>query len=185
MGEGLERLGRPADAIPWARAELQKVGNINVPLKARAGRLLGRAHSALGEHALSAAALDAALLEATTGELLLTEAVTVRERAQLGMAAAEAGGSGMDNSAHWDREVGQARLQEVAARMAEGSTCGRCVLTVEARLRGLEQVDGGVAPAAPEAAKQRTSQQVVAPAEQDTIGAAVAWFRAVTRLEKT
>ena len=56
----LEQQGRWRAAIEWARADLEDVHNRNAPGRARTGRLLGRCHAALGEHALGLHALDAA-----------------------------------------------------------------------------------------------------------------------------
>ena len=57
--------------------------------------MLGRCHAAMGQHALSIAALDAALEATKTCELLFSEALTVRARALVGKAAAgpSAGGA--------------------------------------------------------------------------------------------
>jgi hypothetical protein len=41
--------------------EIQDCFNFNAPSKVGAGRVIGRCHAALGEHALSAAAFDAAI----------------------------------------------------------------------------------------------------------------------------
>jgi hypothetical protein len=96
---------------------LQNAFNFNVPSKTRAGRLLGRCHAALGEHMLSVAALDAALQLAKTGELMYSEALTVRERAQVGKAAAAAGASSSGSTLHWDEHTGKQHLVEVMGRM--------------------------------------------------------------------
>ena len=85
------------------------------------GRLLGRCHAALGEHTLSVAALDAALQLAKTGELMYSEALTVRERAQAGKAAAAAGASSSGSGLHWDEYTGKQQLMEVMGRM-QGDT---------------------------------------------------------------
>ena len=96
---------------------LQAPANRNVPLQARAARLLGRCHARLGEHGLSASALDAALETTKTGELLYSEALTVRARALVGRGeGAPASGDG----SHWDQRTGKQRVQEVMGRMAEG-----------------------------------------------------------------
>ena len=92
-----------------------------MPSKARAGRLLGRCHAALGEHTLSVAALDAALQLAKTGELMYSEALTVRERAQAGKSAAAAGASSSGSGLHWDEYTGKQQLMEVMGRM-QGDT---------------------------------------------------------------
>ena len=93
LGELLEREGRPELAIVFAQAELnvrhahatcpaailteslsavQEYRSHSMPLKARASRLLGRCHAALGDHTLSCAALDAAVEGTRTGELLVS-----------------------------------------------------------------------------------------------------------------
>ena len=61
------------------------------PTKIRAGQLLGRCHAAKGEHAMAVSALDAALQLAKVGGVgmcLLRQAMTVRGRALVGIAAA-------------------------------------------------------------------------------------------------
>ena len=87
--------------------------------KARAGRLLGRAHAARGEHALACAALEAALQTAKCGALLYSEALVVRQAALLGKAAqAHAMTDGRDGSGsmqNWAEQTG--RLTEVMGRM--------------------------------------------------------------------
>ena len=72
---------------------------------------LGRCHAVLNEHLLSVAALDSAIQVAQTGELLFSEALTVRARALIGKAA-PAGGP------HWTEYTGKQRLVEVMGRMA-------------------------------------------------------------------
>ena len=89
----------------------------NVPSKTRAGRILGRSHAALGEHELSVAALEAAIEASKVGELLLSEALTVRARALVGKAASATGEGG---SSHWDSYKSKQRLQEVMGRMDGG-----------------------------------------------------------------
>ena len=86
VGEVLEARGhgRLADSIRWAQVELEEPINKNPASKARAGRLLGRCHAARGEHALSVSALNSALEAAKTGELLLSEALVMREKSRLG-----------------------------------------------------------------------------------------------------
>ena len=79
--------------------------------------MLGRCHAALGEHTLSVAALDAALQLAKNGELLYSEALTVRERAQAGKSAAAAGASSSGSGLHWDEYTGKQQLVEVMGRM--------------------------------------------------------------------
>ena len=94
----------------FAVAELQEKFNFNAASKVRAGRVIGRCHAALGEHALSVSALDAAIVLARCGRFLLSEALAIRDRALLGQGA---GGSGL----HWDEAAGTQRLVEVAGRM--------------------------------------------------------------------
>jgi hypothetical protein len=120
MGELLEQEGRHTDAIAWAQAELQDPSNFNVLSKTRAGRLLGRCHAALNEHTLSVAVLDAALQLAKTGELLFTEALTVRERVMLGNGTSAAGTTSSSSSLHWDEHTGKQQLAEVMGRMQGG-----------------------------------------------------------------
>ena len=93
----------------------QEVANLNLPSKIRAGRLLGRAHAALGEHMLSVAAVDSALEGSKTGRLLYSEAVTVRDRALLGKA-----NDGLDIAPQWSANTGKQRLVEVMGRMDGG-----------------------------------------------------------------
>jgi hypothetical protein len=95
----------------------QDPSNFNVLSKTRAGRLLGRCHAALNEHTLSVAALDAALQLAKTGELLFTEALTVRERVMLGKSTAVADATSSSSSLHWDEDTGKQQLAEVMGRM--------------------------------------------------------------------
>ena len=73
LGEVLEQQGRWREAIEWGKADLNDCHQRNAPGKTRTGRLLGRCHAALGDHSLSAAALDASLATAKTGQLLLSE----------------------------------------------------------------------------------------------------------------
>jgi hypothetical protein len=72
--------------------------------------VIGRCHAALGEHALSVSAIDAAVVLARCGHFLLSEALAIRDRALLGQGA---GGSRL----HWDEAAGTQRLMEVAGRM--------------------------------------------------------------------
>ena len=58
--------------------------------KLKALTCAGRCHAFLDENALAIAALDSALQGAKTGALLLSESLTVRTRALLGKAAADA-----------------------------------------------------------------------------------------------
>jgi hypothetical protein len=94
----------------FAVAELQADFNFNASSKVRAGRVLGRCHAALGEHALSVSAFDAAIQLASAGRLLLWEALVTRDRARAGQ---EAGGS----RPHWDERTGKQRRAEMMERM--------------------------------------------------------------------
>ena len=97
-----------------AAAEIQDGFNFNAPSKVSAGRVIGRSHAALGEHALSVAAFDAAIELARRGRLLLSEALAIRGRAVAGRAGEGVGsGSGL----HWDDREGKQQLSEVMGRM--------------------------------------------------------------------
>ena len=74
--------------------------------------MLGRCHAALGEHALSVSAFDAAIQLASVGRFLLSEALAIRDRVRAGQAA---GGSG--SGVHWDERTGKQRVEEVMGRM--------------------------------------------------------------------
>ena len=87
--------------------------------KARAGRILGRCHAALGESALSSSALDAALEATKAGELLFSECLTVRTRVLLGKTVAAASPTSRQHS--WDEQTGKARAEEVMGRMEGGA----------------------------------------------------------------
>jgi hypothetical protein len=74
----------------------------------------------LGQHTLSVSAFDAAINLAKRGRFLLSEALTVRGRAQAWRgkgcnsdSAVDVGGSGL----HWDERTGKQRLEEVMGRM--------------------------------------------------------------------
>jgi hypothetical protein len=82
----------------FAVAELQADFNFTTSSKVRAGRVLGRCHAALGEHALSVSAFDAAIQLASVGRFLLSEALAIRDRVRAGQAA---GGSRV----HWDERT--------------------------------------------------------------------------------
>jgi hypothetical protein len=94
----------------YAVAELQDCFNFNASSKVRAGRVIGRCHAVLGEHALSVSAFDAAIDLARRGRFLLSEALTIRDRALAGQGAA---GIGL----HWDEPTGKHQLSEVMGRM--------------------------------------------------------------------
>jgi hypothetical protein len=102
----------------FAQAEIQDSFNFNAASKVRAGRVLGRCHVALGQHTLSVSAFDAAISLAKRGRFLLSEALTVRGRAQAWRgkgcdSGSAVGGSGL----HWDEHTGKQRLEEVMGRM--------------------------------------------------------------------
>jgi hypothetical protein len=94
----------------FAVAELQAGFNFCTPSMVRAGRVLGRCHSALGEHALSVSAFDAAIQLANAGRFLLSEALAIRDRARAGH---NVGGSRL----HWDEGTGKQRRAEMMERM--------------------------------------------------------------------
>jgi hypothetical protein len=76
--------------------------------------VIGRCHVALGEHALSVAAFDAATELARRGRFLLSEALAIRGRALAGRAdEGVGGGSGL----HWDEREGKQQLSEVMWRI--------------------------------------------------------------------
>jgi hypothetical protein len=105
-----------ADTLPtlqphrFAAAELQAEFNFNAASKVRAGNVLGRCHAALGEHAHSVSAFDAAIKLAKRGRFLLPEALLIRDRAL----AVQGAGKG---TLHWDEQEGEQRLAEVMGRM--------------------------------------------------------------------
>ena len=70
--------------------------------------MIGRCHAALGEHALSVSAFNAAIELARRGRFLLSEALTIRDRALAGQGA---------GGLHWDEREGKQRLVEVMGRM--------------------------------------------------------------------
>ena len=111
---------------------------MNVPSIARSGRLLGRCHAALGEHALAVAALDAALEASRAGELLYNEALTVRARALVGKAATATAAVTVTATTyegpHWLEGRGKHRVAEVMGRMSTRSSA----LATEFLLRGLQ-----------------------------------------------
>jgi hypothetical protein len=94
----------------FAVAELQADFNFVTSSKVRAGRVLGRCHAALGEHALSVSAFDAAIQLASAGRFLLSEALAIRDRARAGQ---DADGSRL----HWDERTGKHRRAEMMERM--------------------------------------------------------------------
>jgi hypothetical protein len=94
----------------FAAADIQDCFNFSASSKVCAGRVLGRCHAALGEHALSVSAFDAAIELAKRGRYLLSEALTVRGRALVGRGASEDG-------LHWDERKGKQQLEEMMGRM--------------------------------------------------------------------
>ena len=114
LSEVYERLGRFDEAIAIAHTELNAVMNMNLLSKMRVSRSLGRCHAALGQHAISVAALDAALQLAGDNKFLLSEALTVNARVQVARQAAAAGAAG---EVHWKAYVCKQRLVEVMGRM--------------------------------------------------------------------
>jgi hypothetical protein len=111
VAEVFEQQGRHADAIRFAQTDLQDYRILSAPSKVRAGRVLGRCHAVLGQQTLSVSAFDAAIELAQSRKLLLSEALSVRERAVAGRNGG--GGGGL----HWDEEMGKQRLAEVMGRM--------------------------------------------------------------------
>jgi hypothetical protein len=98
----------------FAAAEIQDCFNFSAASKVGAGRVIGRCHAALGEHAPSVAAFDAAIELARRGCFLLSEALAIRGRALAGRAGESiGGGSGL----HWDDREGKQQLSEVMGRM--------------------------------------------------------------------
>ena len=110
VAECFEQQGMLEAAIKWARAEIADPLVINSPSMICAGRLIGRAHAALGQHELSVAAFDAAAELARVGRYLLSDLLTVRSRAIAGRAASGVG-------RHWSEEIGRQRLVEVVGRL--------------------------------------------------------------------
>ena len=97
------------------QAELGDEYNMHSGSKVSAARVLGRCHAAQGQHSLAVAALDAGIELARTQKLLLSEALSIRDRAGVqspGSSAAESG-----RQLHWDKWTGNERLEEVMGRM--------------------------------------------------------------------
>ena len=111
VAECFEQHGMLEAAIKWARAELADPLVINSPSRIRAGRLIGRAHAALGQHELSTAAFDAAAELARVGRYLESELLTVQSRALAGRAAGDGVGG------HWSEGTGRERVLEVVGRL--------------------------------------------------------------------
>ena len=89
---------------------MQDEFNFNATSKVRAGHILGRCHAALGEHALSVSAFDAAIQLAKRGRFLLSEALLIRDRGLAGQGAGK-------GAIHWDEHMGKQQLVEVMGRM--------------------------------------------------------------------
>jgi hypothetical protein len=98
----------------FAAAEIQDCFNFSASSKVRAGRVLGRCHAALGEHALSVSASDAAIDLAKRGRFLLSEALSIRGRV---LAGQESHGGGSGSGLHWDEREGKQRLTDMIGRM--------------------------------------------------------------------
>ena len=98
----------------FAAAEIQDCFNFAASSKVRAGRVLGRCHAALGEHALSVSAFDAAIELAKRGRFLLSEALSIRGRV---LAGQENQGGGSGSGLHWEEREGKQRLTEMMGRM--------------------------------------------------------------------
>jgi hypothetical protein len=97
------------------KAEIKDQLNFSAVSKVRAGRVLGRCHAALQQHALSVSAFDAAAeLMARRGRFLLSELLAIRCRARAGHASE---GSGSGSGLHWDEFTRKKRLAEVVGRM--------------------------------------------------------------------
>ena len=94
----------------FAAAEIQDCFNFSAASKVHAGRVIGRCHAALGEHALSVAAFDAAIELARRGRFLLSEALVVRGRVLAGRGTSE-------SKLHWDERKGKQQLEEMMGRM--------------------------------------------------------------------
>jgi hypothetical protein len=103
---------------------LQAEFNLNAASKVRAGNVLGRCHVALGEHALSVSAFDAAIELAKRGRFLLSEALLIRDRVLAGR------GTGK-GTMHWDEQKGGQRLAEVMGRMQGGREPLELLLAIE------------------------------------------------------
>ena len=106
-------------------ASLKEPVNTNSFSRLRAGRLLGRVHAALGEHSLAVAALDAAMESARSCGMLLSEALTVRERARLGQQQAAAANHGGGSPHYWDTYTCKQRLAGGMGRMGGGTLLER------------------------------------------------------------
>ena len=101
--------------LATCQAELGDQYNMHSGSKACAARVLGRCHAAQGQHSLAVAALDEAIEMARTQKLLLSEALSIRDRAHARRGAAGAGAAG--SQLHWDERTAKERLEEVMGRM--------------------------------------------------------------------
>jgi hypothetical protein len=77
--------------------------DFNAASKVHAGRVIGRCHAALEEHALSVSAFDAAIELARRGRFLLSEVLAIRGRAWAGR---DSKGGGNGSGLHWDEREG-------------------------------------------------------------------------------
>ena len=109
VAEVYESLGRHSEAIVWAQAELADPYCFTQPSRIRAGKVLGRCHTAMGQHGLAVAAVDAALDLAKMG-FQLEAALVAQERVVAGEAA---GGEGP----HWDQRVSREQVAEAVGRL--------------------------------------------------------------------
>ena len=82
----------------------------------RASRVLGRSHAATEQHDLAVAAFDAAAALSQSRQLLLSEALAIRERALAGQRA-EADASSGAAALHWSDAERTQRLAEIKERM--------------------------------------------------------------------
>ncbi len=105
IAEVLEQQQSFEDALTFARADIDDPFNASSISRARAFRVVGRCHAALGYHAESRTAFESALQIATMGRFLLAEVLALRELAML----ASAGGDGA--------EAGWAQVEQAAGRM--------------------------------------------------------------------
>ena len=80
----------PSAAIRFAQADLQDpASSFSQPARVRSGRVLARCHAALGQHALSTAALDGALKHAEAQKLRWSASLVMAEQGRR-----EGGGGG-------------------------------------------------------------------------------------------
>ena len=98
------------------QAEIGDEYGLNDQSNARAARILGRCHLALGQGGLSAAALDSAVQLGRERKLLLSEALSIRARAW-GSADAPSEAGAARGGLVWTEQTGKERLREVMGRM--------------------------------------------------------------------